>query len=413
MKESQHKTKVIKVLVTIIFMAFFIILVTNSTKILKNPTNVFIVTNGSLSYEEPVEGYIIRDEVVLQGENYKNGMVQILSDGERAAKGESVFRYYSNSEENIAEQITELDEEINELIESTNLQVASTDITSLESQIEDTIYSMYNLNYLQKIQENKNKIDAYITKKTQITGNLSPANSYVKQLTDQRNALAKQLEEGSEIVTAPVSGLASYRVDGLEEILKVDDTISENTFEYLTSDLLNSFELKVGATIPLSNEKGKIVNNFKCYIVVPIDTEKAMTAQTGDTVTLRLANSSEMSAEIVYIKEEEKDRIIVFEINSNVSDLLEYRKISFEIIWWKYTGLKVSNSSLIEEDDKVYVERNKAGFTEKILVKVLRQNDTYSIVENYEDDELRTLGYTEDDITNRSKIMLYDEIVLH
>jgi hypothetical protein len=412
-KESQHKTKVIKVLVTIIFMAFFIILVTNSTKILKNPTNVFIVTNGSLSYEEPVEGYIIRDEVVLQGENYKNGMVQILSDGERAAKGESVFRYYSNSEENIAEQITELDEEINELIESTNLQVASTDITSLESQIEDTIYSMYNLNYLQKIQENKNKIDAYITKKTQITGNLSPANSYVKQLTDQRNALAKQLEEGSEIVTAPVSGLASYRVDGLEEILKVDDTISENTFEYLTSDLLNSFELKVGATIPLSNEKGKIVNNFKCYIVVPIDTEKAMTAQTGDTVTLRLANSSEMSAEIVYIKEEEKDRIIVFEINSNVSDLLEYRKISFEIIWWKYTGLKVSNSSLIEEDDKVYVERNKAGFTEKILVKVLRQNDTYSIVENYEDDELRTLGYTEDDITNRSKIMLYDEIVLH
>jgi hypothetical protein len=340
-------------------------------------------------------------------------MVQILSDGERAAKGESVFRYYSNSEENIAEQITELDEEINELIESTNLQVASTDITSLESQIEDTIYSMYNLNYLQKIQENKNKIDAYITKKTQITGNLSPANSYVKQLTDQRNALAKQLEEGSEIVTAPVSGLASYRVDGLEEILKVDDTISENTFEYLTSDLLNSFELKVGATIPLSNEKGKIVNNFKCYIVVPIDTEKAMTAQTGDTVTLRLANSSEMSAEIVYIKEEEKDRIIVFEINSNVSDLLEYRKISFEIIWWKYTGLKVSNSSLIEEDDKVYVERNKAGFTEKILVKVLRQNDTYSIVENYEDDELRTLGYTEDDITNRSKIMLYDEIVLH
>ena len=412
MKEDQKKVSAIKILITIIFMIFFIVLVTNSTHILQNQLDFSIVTKGSLYYEETTEGYIIRDEIVLQGENYKNGMVQILSDGDRAAKGERIFRYYSNSEENILDEIQKLDEEINELIDPTGLSGLSsvaTDISSLEKQIETTIDNMYNLNYLQDISENKNKIDAYISKKTQITGNASPEDSYVKTLVNRRNELENALDNGSEIITAPVSGITSYRVDELEEILKVNN----KDFSYLTTELLDSFELKVGATVPLSSEKGKIVNNFKSYIATPISTEKSMAAAVGDKVTLRLSTSEEISAQIVYIKEEENSRIIVFEFDENIDKLLEYRKISFDIVWWKYTGLKVSNSALIEEDDKVYVERSKAGYTEKILVKVLRQNDTYSIVENYEDEELQELGYTDDEISKMGKINVYDEIVLH
>ncbi len=408
MKETQNKSNFIKILITLIFMIFFIVLITNGTKILKKPTDIYIVANGSLSYEEATEGYIIRDETVLQGENYKNGMVQILSDKERAAKSEAFFRYYSNSEENILNQIAELDEEINEVIENDNLSLMSySDISSLDAQIEDTIDLMYNVNYLQKNQENKNKIEAYISKKAQITGVASPSDSYVRILTDKRIALENELEAGAEIVVAPKSGLASYRVDGLEEILKTDN------FDYLSKELLDSFELKVGATIPLSTEKGKIVDNFESYIAVVMNTEKSMSAKVGDKVFLRLSNSDEIESEISYIKDEEKDRIIVFKISDKIDELLEYRKISIDVIWWKYSGLKVSNSALIEEDDKIYVEKNRANYTEKILVKVLRQNDTYSIVENYDEEELKELGYSDEQISEGKSINLYDELVLH
>lgn len=408
MKETQNKSNFIKILITLIFMIFFIVLITNGTKILKKPTDIYIVANGSLSYEEATEGYIIRDETVLQGENYKNGMVQILSDKERAAKSEAFFRYYSNSEENILNQIAELDEEINEVIENDNLSLMSySDISSLDAQIEDTIDLMYNVNYLQKNQENKNKIEAYISKKAQITGVASPSDSYVRILTDKRIALENELEAGAEIVVAPKSGLASYRVDGLEEILKTDN------FDYLSKELLDSFELKVGATIPLSTEKGKIVDNFESYIAVVMNTEKSMSAKVGDKVFLRLSNSDEIESEISYIKDEEKDRIIVFKISDKIDELLEYRKISIDVIWWKYSGLKVSNSALIEDDDKIYVEKNRANYTEKILVKVLRQNDTYSIVENYDEEELKELGYSDEQISEGKSINLYDELVLH
>ena len=59
------------------------------------------------------------------------------------------------------------------------------------------------------------------------------------------------------------------------------------------------------------------------------------------------------------------------------------------------------------------MEKNRANYTEKILVKVLRQNDTYSIVENYDEEELKQLGYSDEEISEGKSINLYDEVVLH
>lgn len=358
-------------------------------------------------------GYIIRDETVLQGTNYKNGMVQIISENERVAKGENVFRYYSDGEEDLVNQISDLDTQINEAIANSGLKIlsnGSSDIVNLEGQIEVNIEDMYNLNEIQKIQEYKKKIENFISKKAQLTGEASPAGSQVKALIEQRAVLEQQLNSSSEIVKSNISGLVSYRVDGLEDVLKVED------FSYLNKELLDSFDLKVGAVIPQSNEKGKVIDNYVCYIAVCLNTERALNAKVGERTNLRLSNSDEIEANIVYTSEaNEGGKIIVFEIKEDVEKLIEYRKISLDIIWWNYTGFKVSNDAIITEGDKNYIERNKAGFTEKILVKVERQNETYSIIRNYKEDELVDLGYTEEEIDklNDLNLKLYDEIVLN
>ena len=411
MEKTREKRETNRIFIVAIFTIIIVALITNGRNILKKPIDVYVVANGSLYFEEPAEGYILRDESLLQGENYKNGMIRVISDGERVAKSDVVFRYYSDSEEAIMKQIDELDEEINTIINNSGDMLVSSDISSIDSQIEATIENMHNVNYLQQIQENKNKIEAYISKKAEIAGSLSPDDSYLKTLTQQRNDLEKQLENGSEKICAPLPGVASYRIDGLEDVLKTDN------FDYLSSEFLSGLELKIGASIPLSNEKGKVVNNFECYVAVPMTTEKARSTQVGDVATLRLSNADEVDAEIVYIKEEENSRILVFKIEEKVAELLEYRKISLDVVWWKYTGLKISNSCILEEninDNEVsYVEKEKAGYTEKILVKVLRQNDAYSIVRNYEEDELREIGFSDDEISDMNNIKLYDEIISH
>lgn len=184
-------------------------------------------------------------------------------------------------------------------------------------------------------------------------------------------------------------------------------------FQYLTSELLESLETKLGATILTNEEKGKIIDNFECYLACIMDTEKASVAKVGDIVTLRLPSGSEVQATIQYIVEEENSRIIVFRITDDVEELVEFREVSIDVIWWNYKGLKVSNLAILEENDISYVERSKAGYVEKIYVKILRQNDTYSIVENYTDEELRQLGWGEETINKRKQLNLYDEILLH
>lgn len=408
MKDKNKKLDLGKIIITIIFIYCIIFVIQKGINILKNISQICVIDEGSIKFEETAEAYILRDEILLKGENYKNGMIQIIPEGQRVAKDSAVFRYYSNGEEDLLNKIATLDDEINATIESSGLMIFSTDIKNLDVQIEKVVNSMYNLNDIEEIKSKKSELENYITKKTKITGDLSPADSRLKTLIEQRNNLEGQIGTGSEIIKAPASGIVSYRIDDLEEILKTND------FNYLNRDFLEKLNIKLGSIIPTNTEKGKIINNFECYIACIINTEKASVAQIGDKVKLRLPSGEEIDATIVHITvEKDNNRVIVFRIIDKVEELIQYRKISVDIIWWSYTGLKISNSAILEDNDIAYVERNKAGYTDKIYVKIKRQNDTYSIVENYTNEELKELGISDEYISKRSLIKVYDEILIY
>ena len=101
---------------------------------------------------------------------------------------------------------------------------------------------------------------------------------------------------------------------------------------------------------------------------------------------------------------------MILKTNKAVEDLISYRKISVDVIWWSYSGLKVPNSAIIEEGGLSYIIRNRAGYKDKILVKVLKQNKSYSIIRNYLPKELTELGYDEKEKRTMKSISTYDEI---
>lgn len=404
---KKKKFNVVKFISVIILTIFLIYFVLNCKYLLKLPTKTFIVENGTLSYEESAVGYVLREEYLLKGEEYKNGMVPIKAEGEKVAKGETVFRYYSNGEEDLTRKINELDKQINEALEKNEKSILTSDITNLDKQIEKIINELYKQNDIKKIEELKKQIENYMNKKSQIAGEQSPAGSYIKQLIDEKNMIKQKVSQNAINIPATESGVVSYRVDGLENILTIKD------LSYLNSKLLNDFEMNIGAIIPQSSEEGKVINNFYSYIACVINTENAMEAKEGNWVKIRFSNAKEVKAQIIKINEEDKNRVIVFKVNEEIEELIEYRKISFDIIWWEYSGLKVTNDSLVEKDDLTYIKRKKANYIEEILVKVLRQNDIYSIVTNYDNDELKNLGYSAEEIENMKKIKIYDEVLLH
>ncbi len=56
-----------------------------------------------------------------------------------------------------------------------------------------------------------------------------------------------------------------------------------------------------------------------------------------------------LQQKIEYITNEENSRLIIFKITNGLELLASYRKITFDVIWWSYTGLKVPNDALIKK----------------------------------------------------------------
>lgn len=370
-----------------------------------NPTSLYVVQQGSLSEEDEAIGYIIRDEVVIKGEDYKNGIYAIASEGQRVAVGESIFRYYSDSESEIKIQISGINYKIQELLEQEKLE-SSADIKSIEKQIEEKIQYVNTLTNYQEIVENKKNIDSLITKKINFIGEVTE-NKEIKKLIKERNSYENQLKSGSEYQSATIGGVISYRVDGLE------DKLTPEKFNEITERYLNDLDLRTGKIVTTSDECGKIIDNFKCYMAVTMNSKNSKTAQVGNSVELRV-NDEIYKAKIIQINEESGKRTIIFQMNSMTEDLINHRKVVVDVIWWNGSGLKVPKQALIQENGLYYVIRNKAGVQTKLLVKVERQTDKFAIIRSYKDEELKEeLGYDSTKIKNYKEITNYDEIVIN
>ncbi len=401
---SKHK----RVIIMLVLLCILVYILQLIVRLFQNPTDTFLVEQGQIYQEESAIGYIIRDETVIKGENYKNGMSQIKTEGEKVAKGEPIFRYYSNGEENLLKKIAELDQKIDEAM-SKEKDPLPGDTKVLETQITDKLDKIYQESDLSKIKEYKKDINTYIIKKAKIAGDYSPAGSYLKKLIDERKEYENELNSGAEYLESPISGVVSYRVDGYEEILKPVD------FKYITKDFLEGLDLKTGQIISANNESGKVIDNYQCYIATIIKKTYAKNAEVGDTIEIRLPTGKEIPAEISYITEDENQYVVVLKIEKSVEELISYRKISFQIIWWSDSGKRIPNTAIQKEEhgdqEVAYVIRTRAGYEDKILIKVLRSNERYSIVTNYTSAELDELGYeSKDDIYDR-KLALYDEIL--
>lgn len=417
MERTNKKKKVQKInmkkvriayIIGLIILIYFVYAI---IQLIKQPTDVFVIENGSLSEEESAIGYVIRKETVVQGDNYKNGMIQIKTEGERVAKGDSIFRYYSNNEETLVKKIQELDIKIQDAM-SNQTDIFSSDMKVLDSQIEDRLVEVAKSNDIQKIAEYKKDITTRITKKAKIAGDLSPSGSYIKKLIEERTGYENTLNSGSEYINAPESGIVSYRVDGLENVL------TPESFSTLNKKFLEELKLKTGEIVSTSEESGKIIDNFEAYIATSLESKKAKEANVGDTIKLRLSNFEEITAKIEYIINEGESKLLIFKITNGLDLLANYRKITFDIIWWNYSGLKVPNDALVQKEvngKQVYfITRNRMGYTDEIEAKVLKQNDSYSIISNYTNDELKNdLGYNETQIRQVKTIVLHDEIIIN
>lgn len=414
MKEQKKNQNLIFIIISIIIilLIYFII---NIVRFFREPANTVLIKNGELIKYEELVGYIIRDEELIDTSSYTGTPKANVDDSVRVSKGSTILTYMSKEEEKINQKINELDEKIQKAMDSRQT-ILTNDAKALESEIEIYLYSSVKENTdINSLYEHKKLINEKIEKKAKIVGDLSPVGSELKKLIEERTNLEKELNDSEKTVKTNKAGLASFRVDNYENILTLE-SISK-----LTIEELEKIKVTTNQIIPLNTNNVKIINNFECYIAVPMSSNESKNAKLNDSVYLRFNNTGDelISATVEYISEEEDKRLIIFKINTNVEELAKYRKVDVDVVWWSDKGLKVNKDALVESDvstisgDKLKkIIIKKSSYTQEAFVKIIREAGEFAIIDNYTDKELRNLGIEEALIENRSTIKMYDEVIV-
>lgn len=438
-KKKINQNFLIFIITVFVFLTVFFTV--QLVRFFEKPIDTVLIRKGEIIKYDEVTGYIIRNEELIDISSFDGIPKSEVEDATRVAKGAPVIKYVSRSEEKIIENIKKLDEKIDVAKESQQT-ILNSDVKILVSEIENNIYSQIKNNTsLDEIKQNKKRLNEKITKKAQIVGELSPVGSELKGLIEQRMKYETELNNSEKALLSPKAGLISYRIDGFENILTYD------SISLLTSAQLDDLKISLDQVIPVDTKNVKIVNNFECYIAVPMELDESENVVLDGSVYLRFTDKDDLiPAKIEYISKEEDKTLVVFKINSNVEELTKYRKVTLDVVWWRASGLKVNkkvlfntklevlanqeNQEVSGEENDISGETNTTNFdTTKIIeiptikikkayseadvfVKVISETDDFIIIDNYKDTELEMMGVTSEFLENRKTLKMFDEAVV-
>lgn len=402
-KEKNNSRIISRIVLTIVSLALFMLILIPSLKLVKEPTQTFLIKKDILSDEEIVEALILREEEVIT-DNSNRFLQQEKFEGEKVSKGTKIFRYFSTQESKKIDRIQEIDEEIQEYLIEQQDNINSPENTIIDNSIESKLLELNSLNQQSKILNFEKNITDEILQKAKIAGELSKEGTKIKELLDEKKDIENTLSAQSEIVYAPIAGVVSYRVDGFE------NKFNKKDLKNINQKTISEYDIKSGSIIPETNNKCKIVNNFETYLTLISKSEDSKDANVGDKIKIRIANEEETEATIEAINDAGKDKkIFILKLTTNSIQLLNYRKLKIEIIWWEQTGLKINNKSILKEDDYSYVVRQKGRYLEKILVKIIKETDDFSLITNYTTDELSKMKI---DTTENRMTINEDDVIL-
>ncbi len=404
MKEKTSYKRIFTIIIiTIILLVVIGVVLVKFVSFIKEPSQIFLIRSDILSDEEIVEALILREEQVITDSSNRT-LQQEKFEGEKVSKNVKVFRYYSAQESKKIDRMAEIEQEIQEYLIEQQDNINSPENAVIDSSIESKLIEISGLNQQSKILNFEKNINDEILQKAKIAGELSKEGTQIKKLLDEKKSIEKTLSDQSEIVYSPIAGVVSYRVDGYE------DKFNKKDLNKITQKTMSEYDIKSGSIIPETNNKCKIVNNFETHLALISKSEHSVDAEIGDRVKIRIGNEEETMATIEAINDVGKNKqVIVLKVTTNAVQLLQYRKLRIEIIWWEETGLKINNKSILKENDYSYIVRQKGRFMEKILVKIVKETDEYSLITNYSTEELNKMKL---DLTEHRMTINENDLIL-
>ena len=391
----------IRIIVIAVILLVFII-VYKSKDVFTHKT-IYTVVNGDLESITETNLYLLKSENIVDY-NKEESITAIVDQGKRASKYEAIATYQNDSYEDYQNQIAQIDKQIQSLIKDMP-ETHSADITGIENKILKYASELQGTTSYSKIQEYKAKLDELAYKKITILANSSPEDSAIRDLISQREELVRLSKTSENTIWTDRAGIVTYKIDGLEGILDYG-----NVTNYSAQELDNIIE-KYNTNG--NNEFGiKIVNNFNAYLLVKTPKgENDEYIKEGRTYNIRVADLENTTLKVRLTKNiaEGDYNYSIFEIQNEIDSLVDYRKLSCEVIWNTISGMAVPLNAIYHDDEQNYDYVLMVYGTDykRVAVNIKRKSDSIAIVENVDKSTTESYG-----LDTSFVLEMYDELVI-
>lgn len=349
MKESTLATKV---MIAILCLGVIAYLAASFIRDWEEP----LVITRAYSYTQNVGmeavGILVRSETVLpdSGGSYVD---HILSEGEKASAGQAVALLYNDPSAPAARQtIRALEAEIDQLEYALASGTQSTEASRLDAQVLSSITSLRSLTAqgdLTALEEYTLNLRTMVFKRDYTYGDTAAASQLRLLIEDKRaqlNQLNGSLNQVSQTIYAPRSGVFSGTADGWEGL------ISPDQLETITAAELA--ELMEQRPAPAVGASGKLITDSVWYFAALIPgTDTGL--QTGRTYALNFSGDyyGQIPMKLERVSLEGEQTLAIFSCRSHLSDTTLLRVQTVDVVVEQLEGIRIPRKALRIETETV------------------------------------------------------------
>ena len=408
MKESTLATKV---MIAILCLGVIVYLSVYLLRGWEDP----LVTSYAYSFTQDVgmeaAGLLVREETVLSGSG-GSYVDHVLAEGEKASKGQAVALLYNDSSALTTRQsIRALNAEIEQLEYALASGTQAADASRLDAQVLSSIVALRSLSArgdLSNLEDSALNLRTMVFKRDYAYGDTAAAGQMGQLIQDKQAQLADlsaSLNQVSQTVRAPVSGIFSGTVDGWEE------TLSPGALDGLTAESLSG--LLNQRPVPSPGPVGKLITGSTWYYAALLPgTNTGL--QTGQTYPVTFSGGcySQIPMRLERISLEDGQTLAIFSCRSHLSETTLLRSETADIVVRQLEGIRVPRRALrIETVDEEQEDGSVREVNKYYVLTVIRSRAERQDVEVlYTDDHFYLVRPVDESAANR--LRAGDEVIL-
>lgn len=391
----------------LIFGLFIYFIVNLGLDLFYKEQSTYLVTVGNLNIENQYEALVLRNELIVDT-NLSGKITYFANEGEVIEKNHQIAEIFNDGTE-AKTSVEATERELNRKKIEFDYNLLEYDITTLRNEI---LFQMSAKQY-----EQIPILKEALVQKLERLDKLQEENKFLSNRTasySEKTIGEGVLMEGQkQAIYAPASGVLTYKIDGYEDFLTIDNLYNIN-YDEISAYTFDETSL-VKESVSAKDKLFKIVDNANYFIAAIVSNDEIDTYKNVQSISA-VINGKTLKGEVYDVFTNNENAVAIIQLREGFDGFFNKRRITCSIVRENYRGLKISMSSIVNKDGVigVYVvgKERKIAF---VPVKILGYDEASAIVynEQFYDATLgvvRSIKVNQEVVTDASKYKPGDRI---